>query len=107
MNRIPFETNWHAAKRRIGQLWRPNRPKDVSVSDSPTVYVTTEKLEVQETFAPASLLERATAAVSLPTMPAKKKEETKQQGDALTAWEDEGGAAAAKTPNTANGNTGR
>jgi hypothetical protein len=110
MNRIPIETNWHAAKRRIGRLWRPNRPPGVPASDSPAAYVTAatlaEKIAVQETFAPASLLNRAAAVVSPPTMPGKKKEEVKQQVEALSAWEDEGGAAAVSTPKKTTGKSG-
>ena len=106
MNRIPIETHWHSAKRRIGQLWRPNRPKAAAELDSTPIHVIAEKLAVQETFAPASLLERAAAMVSLPTMPGVKKEEAKQTGEALTAWEDEGGAAAIRKPKITNDHPG-
>jgi len=101
MNRFTLGNNWRDAKRRMASIWSANLSTDASgmnpEAGDESIHVTAEKLQVKNLFAPASTIERVAARLLAGKPPAKSKAETKQQGEALSTWEDEGGPAMSPT----------
>ena len=94
MHRNTPGNNLRDARRRIANAssTHPSNPADDGATQP--VKVIAEKLEVEKLLAPASPFERVAARVGQVLKPARSKKEIKQQKEALSTWEDEGGPAA-------------
>jgi hypothetical protein len=92
MDRTNVENNSSKAKRQIVDSSSTNGAKS-NVADAPAK-LSAEQLEVRKSFSPAAPLERVAARVVAATKPKMNKKEVKQEKEALSTWEDEGGTAA-------------
>jgi hypothetical protein len=95
MNSNTLESHWRAAKRHMADLWSTEDHTAPYGLGARPAYMSPDDLEVQKHFRPASALARMTARFVAATKPGMSKKEIKQQVEALSTWEDEGGTAAA------------
>jgi hypothetical protein len=98
MNSDTLESSWHAVKRHMNALWSTDDHTAPYGLNTPTVYVSAQKLAVHELLRPASAFARVKARIVTATKSGTSKKDVKQQKEALNTWEDEGGTTAAGKP---------